>query len=127
MFLPNWPVSDWSFSLVDEDLPRSLAPWLTAAGRAAEDVLDRGLRGQQDDVFRHAVAHGFAILSGDLGFGNLVRFSVGTHHVVSRRPTRSTNSPRVSSFGLHLAFGEVPSHGVVEGAEPGQHLGLDAA
>ena len=75
--------------LVDEDLPRSLAPWLNAAGLSAEDVRDRGLRGQpDDDVFRHAVAHGFAVVSGDLGFGNIVRFPLGTHHgiVVARFP-----------------------------------------
>ena len=75
--------------LIDEDLPRSLAPRLTASGLAAEDVRDRALRGHPDDaVFRHAVAHGFALLSGDLGFANLVRFPLGTHHgiVVARFP-----------------------------------------
>jgi len=57
--------------LVDEDLPRSLAPWLNAAGLFAEDVRDRGLRGQpDDDVFRHAVAHGFAVVSGESGSGD---------------------------------------------------------
>jgi hypothetical protein len=46
--------------LVDEDLPRSLAPFLTAAGLSADDVRNRELRDQPDDeVFRHAVAHGF--------------------------------------------------------------------
>jgi predicted nuclease of predicted toxin-antitoxin system len=77
--------------LVDEDLPRSLAPFLTAAGLFAEDVRDRGLRGQpDDDVFRDAVAHGFAVLSGDLGFGNLMRFPLATHHgiVVARLSER---------------------------------------
>ncbi len=75
--------------LVDEDLPRSLAPFLTAAGLFAEDVRDRGLRGHPDDnVLRDAVAHGVALLSGDLGFANLVRFPLGTHHgiVVARVP-----------------------------------------
>src|SRR5262245_41361302 len=75
--------------LIDEDLPRSLAPFLTAAGFLAEDVRDRGLRGQSDEaVFGDAVANGFTILSGDLGFGNLGRFRLGTHHgiVVSRFP-----------------------------------------
>jgi predicted nuclease of predicted toxin-antitoxin system len=75
--------------LVDEDLPRSLAPFLTAAGLSADDVRNRELRGQPDDeVFRHAVAQGFAVLSGDLGFGNIVRFPLGTHHgiVVARLP-----------------------------------------
>ena len=34
------------------------------------------------------MAHGFAVLSGDLGFGNLMRFALATHHgiVVARLP-----------------------------------------
>lgn len=75
--------------LIDEDLPRSLARGLRAAGLLAEDVRDVGLRGRpDDDVFAYATAHGHAVLSGDLGFGNLVRFPLGTHHgiIVARFP-----------------------------------------
>ena len=36
--------------LVDEDLPRSLAPPLRAVGLLAQDVRDIGLRGSTDDV-----------------------------------------------------------------------------
>ena len=44
--------------LVDEDLPRSLVPQLRAAGIAADDVRDVGLRGRSDDeIFEYAVAH----------------------------------------------------------------------
>jgi hypothetical protein len=53
--------------LVDEDLPRSLAPALRAAGHAATDVGDEGLRGQADErVFRFAKERGFALLTGDM-------------------------------------------------------------
>jgi predicted nuclease of predicted toxin-antitoxin system len=37
----------WSF-LVDENMPRPLAPALIGAGYGAEDVRDVGLRGQGD-------------------------------------------------------------------------------
>ncbi len=66
--------------LVDEDLPRSLAPRLRAAGQEAQDVRDVGLRGRPDtDVFDYAVTRGLALISGDLGFGNLLDFPLGTH------------------------------------------------
>jgi predicted nuclease of predicted toxin-antitoxin system len=75
--------------LVDEDLPRSLAALLRAAGIAAEDVRDLGLRGKPDDeIFAYATAHGLALLTADVGFGNLLRFPLGTHVgiVVARFP-----------------------------------------
>lgn len=90
--------------LVDEDLPRSRAPSLAAAGLSAEDIRDHGLRGRpDDDVFAYAAAHGFAILSGDLGFGNIVRFPLGTHGgiVVARFP----NDMPVSSLNEAILAG----------------------
>ena len=67
-------------SLVDEDLPRSLARELCAAGVEAEDVRDVGLRGRPDDeVFSHAVSRNLVLLTGDLGFGNVLRFPPGRH------------------------------------------------
>jgi len=82
--------------LVDEDLPRSLAPSLAAAGLSAEDVRDHGLRGRPgDDVFAYAAAHGFAILSGDLGFGNIVR-SPWARIAASSLPASPTTCPSAS-------------------------------
>ncbi|MBI5478057.1 MAG: DUF5615 family PIN-like protein [Deltaproteobacteria bacterium] len=75
--------------LVDEDLPRSLAPALRADGLDVADVRDEGLRGASDqDVFRHATASGRVLLSADLGFANILRFPLGTHPgmVVARLP-----------------------------------------
>lgn len=75
--------------LVDEDLPRSLAPRLRAANVGAEDVRDVGLRGAPDvTVFAHALDQGFVLLTGDLGFANILRFPLGSHHgiVVVRFP-----------------------------------------
>ncbi len=75
--------------LADEDLPRSLVPYLQAAGIDAEDVRDVGLRGRPDDeIFRYAVSHGLTLLTADVGFGNILRFQPGTHRgiVVARFP-----------------------------------------
>jgi predicted nuclease of predicted toxin-antitoxin system len=60
--------------LVDENLPRSLAPSLRAAGFEAEDVRDQGLRGRPDtEVLSHAISRGWVLVTGDLGFGSLIR------------------------------------------------------
>lgn len=75
--------------LVDEDLPRSLAQELRAAGLSARDVRDVGLRGKSDDeIFRYASNHRLTLLTGDLGFGNILRYPLGEHHgiVVARLP-----------------------------------------
>lgn len=75
--------------LVDEDLPRSLTRRLRAAGFAVEDVRDIGLRGQPDDaILAHAVARGLVLVTGDAGFGNLIRFPLGSHPgiVIARFP-----------------------------------------
>jgi predicted nuclease of predicted toxin-antitoxin system len=66
--------------LVDEDLPRSLARALRDAGFEAVDVRDVGLRRTDDNlIFAHAVEQQRVLLSGDLGFGNLRRFPLGSH------------------------------------------------
>jgi predicted nuclease of predicted toxin-antitoxin system len=80
--------------LVDEDLPRSLARAMTAAGLEAEDVRDVGLRGRPDrEVLDGAVARGAALVSADLGFANLLAFPLGTHRgiVVVRFPNEVPN------------------------------------
>lgn len=75
--------------LVDEDLPRSLVRALLDVGLEAEHVIDSGLRGQPDgSILDHAVANGMVLVSGDLGFANVLRFPLGSHHgiVVTRFP-----------------------------------------
>lgn len=60
--------------LVDENLPRSLARQLRESGVEAQDVRDLGLRGRPDtEVLEIAVARGLVLLTGDLGFGSLLR------------------------------------------------------
>ena len=66
--------------LIDEDLPRSLAGALRAQGFEAVDVRDVGLRAANDTlVFNRAVGEQRVLLSGDLGFGNIRRFPLGSH------------------------------------------------
>jgi len=67
--------------VIDEDIPRSTAKLLTTKGSEVLDVRDRGLRGASDEeIFKFAQREAAAILTGDLGFGNLVQYPVGTHH-----------------------------------------------
>jgi predicted nuclease of predicted toxin-antitoxin system len=66
--------------VVDEDMPRSTANILKDAGHEALDVRDCGLRGESDEhVFRFAQDERAILLTGDWGFGNLLRFPVGSH------------------------------------------------
>jgi predicted nuclease of predicted toxin-antitoxin system len=65
---------------IDENLPRSLAPALRAAGFAPEDVRDSGRRGRADDeIIGYARTAGFVLLTSDVGFGSVVRFPLGGH------------------------------------------------
>ena len=76
--------------LVDEDLPRSLAGELRAAGVDAADVRDVGLRGRTDEeVLAYAAGDGRAVLTADVGFGNILRFPLGQHAgiVLARFPS----------------------------------------
>lgn len=66
--------------VVDEDMPRSTTRFLRNRGYEALDVRDCGLRGKSDEeVFNFAQGEGAVILTGDLGFGNLRKFPVGSH------------------------------------------------
>jgi predicted nuclease of predicted toxin-antitoxin system len=65
--------------LVDENLPRSLAPELRRAGFAAEDVRDRGLGGRDDaEVLAYAISYRRIVMTSDLGLADLRRLSRGT-------------------------------------------------
>lgn len=66
--------------VIDEDMPRSTAKLLIAKGFEALDVRDYGLRGQNDEkIFEFAQKNNAVLLTGDLGFGNLFHFPIGTH------------------------------------------------
>ena len=60
--------------LVDENLPRSLAPYLRAAGLEAQDVRDFGLRGKSDsDILEFSIVRGWVLVTSDVGFASLLR------------------------------------------------------
>lgn len=66
--------------LVDEDMPRSTAVALCAAGYHAEDVRDIGLRGHSDaDIYAHAQKTAAVLVSCDKGFANTLTFPIGAH------------------------------------------------
>lgn len=66
--------------VVDEDMPRSTSKLLMDKGFEVLDARDCGLRGKSDaEIFNFAQREGAVILTGDLGFGNLLKFPVGSH------------------------------------------------
>ena len=75
--------------VVDEDMHRSVAAPLKRLGHQVLDVRDHGLRGAPDrEVFAFAQRQGAALLTGELGFANLLAFPLGTHQgiIVARFP-----------------------------------------
>lgn len=61
----------WRF-LVDENLPRSLAPELVALGYIAEHVYDLGMGGTKDPAgYAYAQAQHAAIITGDKDFSDI--------------------------------------------------------
>jgi predicted nuclease of predicted toxin-antitoxin system len=83
--------------LIDENLPRSLAPRLRAAGFAVHDVRDLGLRGAPDtEIFEFALSRGLVLVTSDLGFGLKLRDQPGSPGVILARlpnewPTSAVN------------------------------------
>jgi predicted nuclease of predicted toxin-antitoxin system len=99
--------------LIDEDLPRSLAPLLRSAGHDVFDVRDIGLRGRPDqDVFLEAQQRGAVLVSGDRGFANIVSHPPGSHagiviaHFPTEMPTAVLNQQVLGALES-LGEGEV--------------------
>lgn len=87
--------------LVDEDLPRSLAGALQNGGLVAQDVRDIGLRGRPDhEIIEYAVQRRLTLLTADIGFGNLLRFPLGSHAgiVIARFPNEVSTAQLVSAI-----------------------------
>jgi predicted nuclease of predicted toxin-antitoxin system len=78
-FMASINTHPWQF-LIDEDMPRSLAPALRAAGYDVEDGRDVGLRGRDDFiVFAYAQSHQRTLITEDMGFSNIFQFRLGSH------------------------------------------------
>src|SRR6058998_2415958 len=110
--------------LVDEDLPRSLVRELQKAGIEAQHILDLGRRGRSDDeVLALARSQELTLVTGDVGFGNLLRYPLDSHSgiVVARfpneLPAESTNAAIVRAL-LELTSEEVRGSLII--IEPGR-------
>jgi predicted nuclease of predicted toxin-antitoxin system len=80
--------------VIDEDMPRSLGPELSKQGYEVKDIRDYGLRGATDgEVFHFAQQERAVLMTGDLGFGNILRFPLGEHFgvVVARFPNEMSS------------------------------------
>jgi len=67
--------------VIDEDMPRSTAKVLTENGFNCLDIRDHGLRGKTDkEIFEFAQKEEAILLTGDMGFSNIIFFPPGTHH-----------------------------------------------
>ena len=66
--------------MLDEDMPRSMGMILKEYGYDVKDIRDCGLRGAQDEeIYDFAQREEASILTGDKGFGNILRFPLGSH------------------------------------------------
>jgi len=90
---------------IDEDMPRSTGKALQGRGYEIKDVRDHGLRGADDEkVFRFAQNNQAVLITADLGFGNILRFPIGSHCgiVIARfpnaMPTIEINRELVARF-----------------------------
>jgi len=66
--------------VIDEDMPRSTGAILKKHGYDIRDIRDHGLRGAKDEeIYKFAQREQAVILTGDRGFGNILRFPLGNH------------------------------------------------
>ena len=75
--------------VIDEDMPRSTGRILAEAGYAVFDIRDYGLRGADDNkIFEFALTKQAVLITGDIGFGNILHFPLGKHFgiVLARFP-----------------------------------------
>lgn len=110
--------------VIDEDMPRSTAKVLKDRGYEALDVRDLGLRGKSDDeIFKFAQKEKAVILTGDLGFGNILHFPVGSYsgiviaHFPNEISTPELNNQIIKAFDT---FDESDFNGNLIILEPGK-------
>jgi len=89
--------------VIDEDLPRSTAKILSANGFEVYDIRDHGLRGGEDEaIFAFAQEQKAVLITGDLGFGNQLKYPVS-----GRLPRRDRGRPlpeRTLNLGAQFAY-----------------------
>lgn len=105
--------------LVDESLSRELARRLRAVGLDAVDCRDVGLRGAPDpEILDWARANDRALVTGDVGSGDVRRYSLGSHPgIVLVRPPSGARAddfaPAVARAVASLVPADVRGHLVV--------------
>jgi predicted nuclease of predicted toxin-antitoxin system len=84
--------------VIDEDMPRSTGSILKQRGYDVRDIRDYGLRGAEDQkIYEFAQREQAVVLTGDRGFGNILRFPLGRHfgivvaHFPNEMPTLEIN------------------------------------
>ena len=81
--------------LVDASLPGATVALIQSHGHSATDVRDIGLRTATDDeIAAHARANNFSVITGDVDFGDSVRYPPADYQglVVVRPPRRATRT-----------------------------------
>jgi predicted nuclease of predicted toxin-antitoxin system len=81
--------------VIDEDMPRSTGKILYDHDYNVKDIRDFGLRGATDqEVYLFAQGNQSVIITGDLGFGNILQFPIGSHFgiVIAHFPNEMTTS-----------------------------------
>ncbi len=64
--------------VIDEDIPRSTGVALVDEGYELKDVRDHGCRGLGDEeIYKFAEEEEAILLTGGLGFGNILSFPLG--------------------------------------------------
>ena len=67
--------------VIDEDMPRSTAGCLRDIGYELMDIRDHGLRGADDErILKFAQDNQVVLISGDMGFSNILHFPIGSHY-----------------------------------------------
>lgn len=88
---------------LDENLPAGLVPLLVGLGHEADTVPTEGIAGKDDDVvWRMAQADGRFLVTQDLDFSDVRRYTPATHHglllVRLPKPGRTALLERVASL-----------------------------
>lgn len=90
---------------IDEDMPRSTGRILKESGDEVKDIRDYGLRGADDDrIYQFAQNNKAVLITADLGFGNILRFPIGSHFGIvivrfpNEMPTSELNHQLVARF-----------------------------
>lgn len=79
--------------VIDEDMPRSTGKVLKDSGYEVKDIRDHGFRGADDEkIHQFAKSNQAVLITGDLGFGNILQFPIGSHFgiVIAHFPNEMT-------------------------------------